>query len=688
MSSPTIKFFKVNNIPLEFEPDSVYLYRDAQDHITLAITDTDGQIIYTTHNTATIQSLIANYIASALNEPNGIAGIDSSGKIPLYLLPDTALVSDMVTIEGPAEVATNSTNIYRITNYTNLKPYTLTVNSPNVNVTRAGDTVYLSTQSVLEDVIITINGTEYTISVVTDPYVLIIPKITSPIDGINNIGPVIDVTTNYSVTTSYSISALNGHEFTRWEVAYEPTFTDIVFTIDDYTNLSGRIFSGSVEGIIDNQRIYIRCKFFLEDATSSEYSLPVSITTKNDFTPNKIDSTLINSESASGALFGNAVAISADGSRIIVGSSSASFAGPNRTGAAYIFAKNSNVWIQEAILLAPDRATDDFFGRSVELSLSGDRAIVGAYRANPYGVGDGGKAYVFVRSGTTWSYEDTLIASDYNGSGYFGWSVCLSGTAGRAIVGAYAADYNAPSNCGKCYIFKRDGSTWTQEAILTASDRVSNDNFGYAVAMDTTGERVIIGSYQADPAGVSNAGKAYVFFRSGTTWSQEAILIASDRAANDKFGFSVSINGYGNKIIVGAPTADHVGASDGGCAYIFSRSGTAWTQEAILTASDKATSDQFGWAVDIDLNGTKVSIGAYNKTVLGVSGAGKAYIFSKPDINWVEETTPIISPGVFATDAEFGYALSLNAAGDTLVVGEPRATVGGRTTAGKIHVFN
>ena len=110
----------------------------------------------------------------------------------------------------------------------------------------------------------------------------------------------------------------------------------------------------------------------------------------------------------------------------------------------------------------------------------------------------------------------------------------------------------------------------SEEAILTASDKVADDYFGYSVSISSDGTRCIVGAFQADPSGISAAGKAYVFSRSGTSWTEEAILTASDKAASDFFGYSVSISSDGTRCIVGAFQADPSGVSGAGKAYIFS----------------------------------------------------------------------------------------------------------------------
>ena len=158
-------------------------------------------------------------------------------------------------------------------------------------------------------------------------------------------------------------------------------------------------------------------------------------------------------------------------------------------------------------------------------------------------------------------------------------------------------------------MFVRSGTAWSQQAELTAADGAANDYFGTSVAI--SGSTVVVGA----PSKNSSTGAAYVFVRSGTAWSQQAELTAADGASGDSFGTSVAISG--TTAMVGAPSKD----SSTGAAYVFARSGTAWPQQAKLTAADATAGDQFGYWVGI--SGPTAVVGAPNRN----SGTGAAYAF-------------------------------------------------------------
>mgnify|MGYP003652150590 FL=1 len=369
--------------------------------------------------------------------------------------------------------------------------------------------------------------------------------------------------------------------------------------------------------------------------------------------------------------------ISISGNYAIAG---AQFADPyNRSsaGAAYIFERTSTSWIQRAILIASDATASDYFGKSV--SISGDYAIVGASGADPDSKSRAGAAYIFKKdtSGTGWTQHAKLVASDKAANDYFGGSVSISGI--DVIVGATGQDPNGQSSAGAAYVFTRSGSYWSQQAKLVASDAAFADSFGESVSID--GNYAIIGAYREDPGTptLSSAGSAYVFTRYGSGWSQQAKLVASDKAAGDYFGTSVSISG--GWVIVGASFADPSGLTSAGAAYIFARSGSSWSQQVKLTASDKAAGDTFGGTVAISSTGYAI-VGASGVTVNTVSGAGAAYIFARSGSSWPQQTK-LISPNIGSGDY-FGTSVSID--GDRVVASATREVVNS-VRGGAAHVF-
>jgi hypothetical protein len=315
------------------------------------------------------------------------------------------------------------------------------------------------------------------------------------------------------------------------------------------------------------------------------------------------------------------------------------------TGAAYVFVLPS----QQAKLTAADAAANDRFGVSV--AVSGSTAVVGAYGKNT----GAGAAYVFTRSGSTWTQRAKLTATGVAAGDYFGYSVAVSGS--TVVVGAPATS----PNTGAAYVFTGSGSTWTQRAKLTATGGAPGDRFGYAVAL--SGSVAVIGATGSN----SNTGAAYVFTGSGSTWTQQAKLTAADGAAGDYFGYAVALSG--STALVGAPGK----STSTGAAYVYAGSGSSWPQQAELTASDPATTAYFGWSVA--LSGSTAVVGApgnYNYM-------GTAYVFTGSGGSWPQQAELAGNNG--AAGDKFGLSVAI--AGPTAVVGAPLSTGG----AGAAYVY-
>ena len=288
---------------------------------------------------------------------------------------------------------------------------------------------------------------------------------------------------------------------------------------------------------------------------------------------------------AAADIFGSSVAISGD--TALVGAPLHDTAGAADAGAAYVFVRSAGSWTQQAKLTAADGAAHDSFGYSV--ALSGDTALVGASRHDTAGLADAGAAYVFTRSGGSWTQQAQLTAGA--AGDIFGGSVALSGE--TALVGAVRHDSGGAADAGAAYVFTRSAGSWTQQAQLIAADAAAADWFGGSVAV--SGDTALVGAYGRDTPGQADAGAAYIFTRSAGSWTQQALLIADAGAAGDMFGNSVALSG--ETALVGARFHDTVGQADAGAAYVFTRSGGSWMQQAKLTAADGAALDSFGYSV-------------------------------------------------------------------------------------------
>ncbi|MEM6397609.1 MAG: hypothetical protein AAF741_14770 [Bacteroidota bacterium] len=298
-------------------------------------------------------------------------------------------------------------------------------------------------------------------------------------------------------------------------------------------------------------------------------------------------------------------------------------------------------WEEVQEIVAGDQAAFDVFGTSV--SIFGDVAIVGASGNDDNGSGSG-SAYVFRFDGTSWTQEAKLVASDGADSDEFGSSVSIFGD--LAVVGAFGDGDNGFSS-GSAYVFGFDGTNWSQLQKLTASDGTNGDQFGASV--DIYGNTIVIGSARND----NQTGAAYVFGYDGVSWTEVQKLTATDATVSDEFGQSVSIEE--NLIVVGA-------SGDGalrGSAYIFRFDGSNWVQEQKIVASDGANLHQFGFSVD--QSGDVVLVGAVSKN----NFTGGAYVYRFDGTTWNEEQILEASDG--EDDDQYGWRVALR--GDVALVG-------------------
>ena len=366
--------------------------------------------------------------------------------------------------------------------------------------------------------------------------------------------------------------------------------------------------------------------------------------------------------------FGYSSSLSNDGNTLVVGApgEDSSIGGINtpgaqadngrsKSGAVYVFTRSGNTWTQQAYVKASIPASGENFGISVSISSDGTRFAVGAsgqFSGNS-------RVYLFDYDGANWSQQQVVTASNIDAYDNFGLAVALSGDGNTLAVGANREDSNAVginggataetdnsmTDAGAAYVFSFDGSTWSQQAYIKASNPDAQDYFGHVVALNADGNTLVVTATGEDSAGaginsgmqddnsMTDAGAAYVFVRdAGGTWTQQAYIKASNTQAGDVFGGSfwaiygsstLGLSADGNTLVIGAPgegglvsglqadqTDDNGG--DNGAAYVFVRNGVNWTQQAYLKASNTG-----GWL------GITSAISADGSTiVLGASGEG------------------------------------------------------------------
>ena len=382
------------------------------------------------------------------------------------------------------------------------------------------------------------------------------------------------------------------------------------------------------------------------------------------------------SDGGPGDDFGCSVSINATGNTVVVGADQSASGG---NGAAYVFAEPGGGWGNTSTakeLTASGGATGDDFGCSVSINATGDTVVVGAVHSDSDG---NGAAYVFTESGSAWSQTNLTASGGVTGDG-FGYSVSISGA--TVVVGAPYATVGGNANQGTAGVFTESAPAWPQTATLSAFGGAAYEEFGYSVAI--SGATVVVGAPYATVDGNASQGAAYVFTEPGSggwvSTSTATELIVSGGAAGDDFGSSVAISGDGATVVVGADQSD----SDGnGAAYVFTTSGSGWSQTATLTAFDGGPGDDFGASVSINATGATVVVGA-NRSASG--GQGVAYVFTEPSPGgWANSNA---AAELTASDGgpgdDFGTSVSINGTGDTVAVGANQSASGGN---GAAYVF-
>ncbi len=430
------------------------------------------------------------------------------------------------------------------------------------------------------------------------------------------------------------------------------------------------------------------------------------------------------SSTSAGDQFGLSAAV--EGDTLVVGApledSSASGingdqanSGASNSGAVYVFTRTGTNWVQQAYIKASNTGAGDEFGTSV--ALDGDTLVVGAYREDSNGTGvnsaaeadnsvsDSGAVYVFTRTGTAWTQQAYIKASNTDVNDQFGFSVAVSND--TLAVGALVEDSNATgiggdqtnnnaSGSGAVYVFARTGNIWAQQAYIKAFNTGASDQFGISVSLH--GDTLAVGANREDSTGsginsgvegdnsAPDSGAAYVFTRSGSTWVQQAYVKASNTSPGDEFGRRVALDG--DTLAVGAYREDGNGLVDSGAVYVFRRDGSSWSEEAYLKASNAAANNRLGFSIALSGDTLVAGSSGEDSASTGVGGnqvtnppawaSGAAYVFTRTGSTWTQQAyvkasntegapTSQDSNGNELFGDQFGVIVAVD--GDTVVVG-------------------
>ncbi len=342
------------------------------------------------------------------------------------------------------------------------------------------------------------------------------------------------------------------------------------------------------------------------DGTYTEYRGAAFVFTRTGSTWTQQGPKLTGGGEVGSAWFGESVALSADGNTALIG-------GPTddgQAGAAWVFTRSGSTWTQQGEkLTGGGEVGEAFFGKNVALSADGNTALVGGYNDNEHR----GAAWVFTRSGTTWTQQGEKLTGSGN-LGFFGWGVALSGDGDTALIG----EWGIGGGIGAAWVFTRSGSTWTKQGgELTGGPGSGYSWFGYSVALSASGNTALIGAPHAD----SYAGAGWVFTRSGSTWTQQGEpLTGSGEIGEGELGYSAALSSDGDTALLGG----RVDNDFHGAAWAFQRSGATWAQEGEkLTGSEETSNrEEFGWSVALSGDGDTALVGSpCDKACVGSASA-------------------------------------------------------------------
>jgi trimeric autotransporter adhesin len=430
---------------------------------------------------------------------------------------------------------------------------------------------------------------------------------------------------------------------------------------------------------------------------------------------------------------GQGVALSADGGTIAIGAPHEGGAGNTAfdSGAVYVFARSGTRWTEQAVLRASNPQMSAQFGHAVTLSADGNTLAVSAMWESSAARGvngnqqdesipQAGAVYVFTRTGGRWTQHAYLKASNTGEAGtadtfgegdQFGFSVALNADGTTLAVGSLTEDGgdrsingnqadNSAQGAGAVYVFTRSGAAWTQQAYLKPSNIDAGDFFGIAVALNAAGNTLAVGSFDEDGSTRAvngphdnksfGSGAAYVFTRSGASWSQQAYIKPSNGEPQDSFGVHLALSDAGDTLLVGsldedcAATgidartcgADWTNDLSMGAAYVFARTGTTWSQQAFLKASNTGVNDWFGARVALSGDGTVAAVGAPFEDAAGTgttarqddnsaTEAGAVYLFVRSGGTWRQHAY-VKGSNTEAFD-QFGSSVALDRTGGMLV---------------------
>lgn len=401
-----------------------------------------------------------------------------------------------------------------------------------------------------------------------------------------------------------------------------------------------------------------------------------------NFSPFKEQAKLIMNDGQSGNSFSQCISVSADGTRALIGNWKQANGPLTQTGSAYFFHKEGSNWVFDHKVYSPGATNTGAFGSAGVMASDGNRCIIGAHNEG----NAQGNAYIFVRSGNTWTAEATLSDPLTASSDFFGSAVTISADGSRAAVSGQNVDNGATVNTGGAIVFKRTGTSWAIEQRIYGNDVATGDGFGAAgIVMSADGTRLVVSSIYATVGGLAQAGATYVFVYNGSSWVQEQKIVNDVNQATGYFGWSVAINDAATRLAISAPYQTVGSLTRAGKVNIYNRVGSVWTLETTIISPNPETQTNFGLPVSFSADGVLLLIGSASATQNGVAG-GAAFLFTKSSGSWALYGTARSSD--YTAGDNFGGTLWLARNGLSAAIGATGNDAGGVNNVGAAYMFN
>lgn len=601
--------------------------------------------------------------------PSGLVTLGSDNLIPPELF--VGIQMSGLSVSGPKNLLTNSTEVYTITDYDCQLTYT--VEAVAGTVVRNKDVITYTAPAEVGMTGFKLNGKLIALSV--NDQMVATPSIINPANNATlSSGRVVLKTSAFSVLQSKT----DTHLSTDWELASDSAFTQIVKkTTDDEVNL----ITWSPLDLSPGIKYYVRARHRGATYGHSAWSTTVGFTTREAVNPSMLETSFAVGSSLAGDQFGYSVSLSADGSVAVVGARFVDAVAAPNSGAIYVFTRTDTGWNAGIRLLSTDGDDDSAFGSSVCVSGNGRTIVAGSP-----GHADGrGAVYVFEMTDTGWD-NGTKVFDVYGAVGsLYGQAVSISLDGTSLVVGSPGFS----TNKGKLYIYNKQSFGWNLLTTYVIDGGVSGDRLGESVSINASGTLIAAGV----PGQTTGRGSVRLLELADGVWVFRNSISHEDIRENDAFGFSVSLSDDGNTLVVGAPnsnlftpetdtTPETITVTKIGVVYVYRKMGSGWVFYRKLKQATDVADTLFGYSVSCSYDGSGIAIGAP-----GVNSArGGCLIAVRSGVGY--NVPYLLSPASTVAGALCGSSVSISNDGSLALFGAYANTVSSKAAQGSAFLYN